>query len=385
MTSPDSEQPPIEIEGRSASRDGRSDETRLTGDGERSIADAAVEYANLGWRVFPCEPGRKEPLTVRGELTHGHLDASCETATVAGWWQRWPNANIGVALKASGLCVLDVDPRNGGDVGALWAACDLGSPLVQSTGGGGWHHIYSDRGVELRSSLGYAGLDGIDVKRDGYIIVAPSVTTGPYTWAEWPDFGYVAVDPMPSMVLDLTRAPSKAARDLAIKRTEALDDREQAYIDAAVNDACVRLASTPEGSRHAAVYYTARALGEYVGGGVLERERARARVTQAAEQLYGEALWRVEEKTIEQGLDKGEREPRGIPDEHDGARRLLHRITEASDPMAIIELYAENNPELLRAFGASALDDERTTALVNVYGVGGDDAVERAVRLILAS
>lgn len=64
---------------------------------------------------------------------------------------------------------------------------------------------------------------------------------------------------------------------------------------------------------------------------------------------------------------------------------MLARITEASDPMAIIELYSENNPELLRAFGASALDDERTTALVNVYGVGGDDAVERAVRLIVAS
>lgn len=385
MTSPDSEQPPIEIEGCSrpataAATSAQQGEALAAG--ENSRLAAALRYASYGWHVFPCKAGAKEPITA-----HGHLDATTGRAAIAAWWKATPGANIGVALKASGLAVLDVDPRNGGDDEALDRACDLGSPLTQRTGGGGVHYVYADRGVELRSSLSYAGLDGIDVKRDGYIIVAPSVTLGPYEWTEWPedDEGNVALDPMTATVLDLTRAPSQAARDLAIKRTEALNDREQAYIDAALNDACVRLASTPEGSRHAAVYYTARALGEYVGGGVLPRERARQRVTQAAEQLYGEALWRVEEKTIEQGLDKGEREPRGIPDEHDGARRLLARITEASDPMAIIELYSENNPELLRAFGASALDDERTTALVNVYGVGGDDAVERAVRLIVAS
>jgi hypothetical protein len=345
----------------------------------------------LGWHVFPCEPGGKAPLTVKqgnrlivGE--RGHLDASSDEAAVRSWWERWPSANIGVALKASGLAVLDVDPRNGGDEAALMAACDLGSPLTQRTGGGGMHFIYGDRGVELRSSLGYAGLDGIDVKRDGYIIVAPSVTTGPYTWTEWveDDEGNVEVDPMCSMVLDLTRAPSKAARELAIARTEALNDREQAYIDAALNDACQRLASTSEGYRHAAVYYTARALGEYVGGGVLPRDRARQRVTQAAEALYGEALWRVEEKTIEQGLDKGAREPRGIPDEYDGARRLLARIADASEPLPIIELYGENNPELLRMFGVPELRDELALALKNVNAVSDNevDALQRAVRII---
>jgi hypothetical protein len=332
----------------------------------------------MGWHVFPLEPGTKVPLTVMGELTHGHLDASCETATVAGWWRRWPDANVGVALKASGLAVIDVDPRNGGDVAALTAACDLGSPLVASTGGGGTHFVYGDRGVDLRSSLGYAGLDGIDVKRDGYIVVAPSTTTGPYVWGD----DELHVEPMPSMVLDLCRAPSKAARELAAMRTEALNDREQAYIDAALNDACQRLASTSEGYRHAAVYYTARALGEYVGGGVLQRERALQRITQAAEALYGEALWRVEEKTIEQGLDKGAREPRGIPDEYDGARRLLSRIADAEHPLDIIELYSENNPEVLRTFGAPELRDELTLAMKNVQATDGEGALVGAVRLV---
>jgi hypothetical protein len=220
------------------------------------------------------------------------------------------------------------------------------------------------------------------------------VTTGPYTWADSMVLdGYYETDGgehlrvehvelMCSMVLDLCRAPSKAARELAAMRTEALNDREAAYIDAALNDACQRLASTSEGYRHAAVYYTARALGEYVGGGVLERGRARARITQAAEALYGEGLWNVEVKTIEQGLDKGAREPRGIPD---GARRLLARIAEADDPMSIVELYGENNPELLRDFGAPDLDGELKVALKNAYHVGGGLALARFTHLVVTS
>jgi hypothetical protein len=130
------------------------------------------------------------------------------------------------------------------------------------------------------------------------------------------------------------------------------------------------------------VYYTARALGEYVGGGVLERERARSRIELAAVQLYGEALWNVEHKTIEQGLAKGEREPRGIPDEWEGARRLLARIVEAEDPMAIVELYFENAPELIRQFGDTALAEEALAAILNVEAVGGDEAGDRFEQLV---
>jgi hypothetical protein len=187
------------------------------------------------------------------------------------------------------------------------------------------------------------------------------------------------------MVLDLTRAPARTQRSFVTANEQPLSDRESVYIDAALNDACQRLASTSEGYRHAAVYYTARAMGEYVGGGVLSMDRARARVTQAAETLYGEALWAVEEKTIEQGLTKGAREPRGIPDEHDGARRLLRRIAEADAPFAIIELYAENNPELLRQFGAPELHDELELATKNVYTVAGDNGLAAMVRIVMAA
>ena len=31
------------------------------------------------------------------------------------WWKSYPTANVGLALRASRLVVLDVDPRRGGD------------------------------------------------------------------------------------------------------------------------------------------------------------------------------------------------------------------------------------------------------------------------------
>ena len=35
---------------------------------------------------------------------------------ISAWWTRWPNATIAIATGIiSGLVVLDVDPKNGGD------------------------------------------------------------------------------------------------------------------------------------------------------------------------------------------------------------------------------------------------------------------------------
>ena len=62
---------------------------------------AALAYADLGYSVFPCAPGRKQPLT-----EHGFLDATTDVATIESWWTTHPSANIAVAT--AGLVVIDV-------------------------------------------------------------------------------------------------------------------------------------------------------------------------------------------------------------------------------------------------------------------------------------
>ncbi|MFR3484832.1 MAG: bifunctional DNA primase/polymerase, partial [Clostridia bacterium] len=64
---------------------------------------AAVEYINMGLAVFPVVYKGKTPLT-----KNGCKDATTDAAVVKGWWQKWPNANIGIATgaKSNGLLVI---------------------------------------------------------------------------------------------------------------------------------------------------------------------------------------------------------------------------------------------------------------------------------------
>lgn len=131
----------------------------------------AIWYAkSRGWHVFPLKPNRFEPLT-----QHGFKDASNDPAVVQAWWDKWPDANIGLALAPSGLMAADVDPRNDGD--ATWQElyAHLDSPLKAKSAGNGVHYLFKvPEGAEVKGSLG----KGIDGKWRGYILLAPSVRVG---------------------------------------------------------------------------------------------------------------------------------------------------------------------------------------------------------------
>jgi hypothetical protein len=74
-------------------------------------------------------------------------DATTEEATIRQWWTRWPDANIGIATGAvSGLVVLDIDSRHGGDesLQQLIQAhpTDFPETVRSLTGGGGSHLLF---------------------------------------------------------------------------------------------------------------------------------------------------------------------------------------------------------------------------------------------------
>jgi hypothetical protein len=136
---------------------------------------AALAYAErLGFAVFPCQSRGKIPLT-----EHGFKDAAKEPVKIRGLWERSSNVNVAIATGvASGIIVLDVDPRHGGDeaLAALEAEhnklCD--APTV-ITGGGGLHLYFRHPGFEIRNSAGLVG-PGLDVRADGgYVIAPPSI------------------------------------------------------------------------------------------------------------------------------------------------------------------------------------------------------------------
>jgi hypothetical protein len=163
------------------------------GDGENAAAGemlaAALDYASRGWLVLPlhdvargvcscrdaarCDTPGKHP-----RIREWRKRATIDLGTILSWWQRWPTAGVGILTgQPSGLVVLDVDPRHGGD-DALWALEQQHGPLsvtVEVVTGGGGRHIYFAHQSPLES---FTLAPGLEVKADGTFVVAPPSRTG---------------------------------------------------------------------------------------------------------------------------------------------------------------------------------------------------------------
>ena len=136
------------------------------------LARAAVWYAGrYGWHVFPLRPRTKEPF---GDL--GVYNATPDVEKVKSWWQRWPQANIGLHCGGSNLVALDLDTYKdtyGGD-GFMSRADE--ETLTSLTGNGGTHLLYSvPDGKRWGNAKGNLPA-GIDVKAwGGYVVLPPSI------------------------------------------------------------------------------------------------------------------------------------------------------------------------------------------------------------------
>lgn len=165
--------------------------------------EAALSYAQRGLFVFPCVPGAKNPI-----VSNGHLQATTDVVTINTWWTQHPNANVGVAVKPSGLVVLDVDVGKKSDGTSKrgresLAEIDhaLTDTLTSITGSGGLHAIYTrPPDVEPTRVIGFK--DGLDLIGDGYIIVPPSVLADgqPYRWNST-----AAIAPLPPILHNVRR------------------------------------------------------------------------------------------------------------------------------------------------------------------------------------
>nr|BDD46354.1 hypothetical protein 9 [Pseudomonadaceae bacterium] len=146
----------------------------------RRLLEAALTYAELGYPVFPCVPGQKEPL-----CDHGVHDATVDAERIERWWAERPNANV--AIATAGLLVLDIDS------GSEWLsededrAVELMVAPLSYTGGGGRHFVFRQpEGKCWRNTTGRLSRH-VDTRADGgYFVVPPSVLSGngTYRWAE---------------------------------------------------------------------------------------------------------------------------------------------------------------------------------------------------------
>lgn len=140
--------------------------------GEPTLAGAAIRYANLGIPVFPCVSGGKQPLT-----TNGFHAATSSARVVHGWWQRTPDANIGLPTGATtGVLVVDVDVHAAGSgfeaferAGATGQAESWG--WIVRTPSGGLHAYYPTAGDQ--QPCWQSPSSHIDFRGDGGYVIAP--------------------------------------------------------------------------------------------------------------------------------------------------------------------------------------------------------------------
>ncbi len=141
--------------------------------GAVGIESAAETYRARGWSVVPVRPRDKRPLVPWREYQQRRAGKT----EISGWFERCPDANIGVVTgQVSNLVVIDIDPRHGGEESLRRLEKRHGPlppTLTAKTGGGGRHLYFAAPAdpVPLRSRVGI--VEGIDVRAEGGMIVAP--------------------------------------------------------------------------------------------------------------------------------------------------------------------------------------------------------------------
>ena len=148
--------------------------------------NAAVNYAQNGWAVFPLAVGSKIPMKGSG----GVKDATTDVDLVATMWETDPYANIGLACgEVSGIFVVDVDVNHKSGADGFKSLEDAGielpPTLAARTPNGGVHCFYKwTSGEKPKTGAKINGLLGVDVRADGgYVVLAPSTVGGKaYAW-----------------------------------------------------------------------------------------------------------------------------------------------------------------------------------------------------------
>lgn len=138
------------------------------------LPEAAAAYATAGIAVFPCVPGGKRPLT-----KHGFHDATTDVNQVGAWWQKHPEANIGIAT-GRGVDVVDVDVHATGTGFPVLRTLQQESLIagwglaVRSPSGG--LHLYYPSSPDSEARSWSRGQAHVDFRGSGgYIIAPPSV------------------------------------------------------------------------------------------------------------------------------------------------------------------------------------------------------------------
>lgn len=186
-----------------------------------ALLDAALDYADRGWRVVPlhnttaegkCSCNREDcGQRNRGKhprLTGWPAKASAKSEQIEEWWERWPDANVGVML-GPGSGIIDVECDTPEAEAALAVLFEKESIVVPTfTSGRGKHRLFRwtedlPEGKQDKAKFDWRGIEfrvgGGD--KGAQSVFPPSMhhSGQRYTWLVRPD--EVDLVPLPDSVI----------------------------------------------------------------------------------------------------------------------------------------------------------------------------------------
>jgi Bifunctional DNA primase/polymerase, N-terminal len=284
------------------------------------LLDAALGYAARGIPVYPvhwprptlgcscrqgpaCDRPAKHPL-----VRHGFHDATTNPGQLERWWQRWPQANLGLATGII-FDALDIDgPAGLAALQQLAQTLDLRlpGPLV-ATGGGGWHYWFAPTGLGNRPPRGLAQVDWRGI--GGCVLAPPSrhASGRPYRWLRSLDQA-----PLPQVPAAL-RALLKPDHPTSSRpaRTVGPAGPAHPYGRRVLAAELAALGRATPGHRNHTLNRTAFKVYRYAAGGLLNADEVTAAFTQAAHAIGLDPAETA--RTLASARTAGLAHPRSVP------------------------------------------------------------------------
>ena len=256
------------------------------------LAKASEWYAGQGWKILPChgidDSGRctcngihAEPKDIGKHPAIGEWNsrATDDQLVIHNWWTSSPLNNIGVFCSPSGFIVIDIDPRSGGieSFEKLDELLDGALPkTVEAYTGRYTYNGKAERGRHLFfkvnadeafvGNLKANGLNGIDIKHNGYVMLAPSRHGSGvnYEWKSGHAPWEIEMAEAPEALLEVIRKKSrKSTSSHSDGNWDWMQDLE--YKGDRVDIATMLEEGIDEGSRAVDIYKLACALSNKYG------------------------------------------------------------------------------------------------------------------------
>jgi len=224
------------------------------------------EYIKRQWHIFPLIG--KVPLT----NTRGHLDAKIG-------YPISNDQNVGLSCSASGLIVIDIDPRHGGDI--AWKKLITSNskpitPCVSRTGGGGAH-------IFFKAALGLKGkkeiCTGVDIKHNGYVVLPPSIHPDGGSY-EWLSFGEPILMPIWLMKL-VYLSERKVSTEIEIDNDDVITSK---FGKEKLMYYCSKIIAAEPGIYNDTINKCVYMIWRFVAGGEISNSEALEEVMKACEE-----------------------------------------------------------------------------------------------------